>query len=86
MPTQTYSMEPIAVPILKASAISGMSRSAIYRELGAGNLRAVKQGARTLVLVDPIKGYLAGLPEARFRMTSGFKSRNDDRSRHERTG
>lgn len=66
-PTQTHIMEPIAVPIPKASEISGMSRSAIYRELGAGNLRAVKQGARTLVLVDSIRGYPTRLPEARFR-------------------
>ena len=67
MPTQTHANELIAVPIPKASQISGMSRSAIYRELGTGNLRAVKRGARTLVLVDSIRGYLAGLPEARFR-------------------
>ena len=70
MPTHTYSIEPIAVPIPAASQISGLSRSAIYRELGAGRLRAVKQGARTLVLVDSIRGYLAGLPEARFRSTA----------------
>ena len=67
MSTHAYNIEPIAVPIPKASQISGMSRSAIYRELGAGRLRAVKQGTRTLVMVDSIKGYLAGLPEARFR-------------------
>ena len=60
MSTHAYNIEPIAVPIPKASQISGMSRSAIYRELGAGRLRAVKQGSRTLVMVDSIRGYLAG--------------------------
>ena len=53
--------EPLAVPIDRAVMLSGMSRSAIYRELGAGNLRASKQGARTLVLVDSIKGLMPDL-------------------------
>lgn len=60
-------IDPIAVPIAEAVSFSGMSRSAIYRELAAGNLRAVKQGSRTLVLVESIRAYLANLPPATFR-------------------
>ena len=62
MPLRMLIIEPIAVPIFKASQITGISRSAIYRELGAGNLCAVKQGARTLVMVDSVRVHLAGLP------------------------
>ncbi len=58
---------PIALPISEAVALSGMSRSAVYRELAEGNLRAVKQGTRTLVLVESIRTYLASLPAATFR-------------------
>ncbi len=63
----SVAIEPVTVPIAQAVAISGMSRSAVYRELAAGNLRAVKQGARTLVLVDSIRAYIASLPPATFR-------------------
>jgi len=59
--------DPIAVPIPEAVALSGMSHSAVYRELASGNLRAVKQGARTLVMMDSIRAYLASLPAATFR-------------------
>ena len=58
---------PIAVPVQGAVEISGMSRSAVYRELANGNLRAVKSGSRTLVLVESIRSYLANLPAATFR-------------------
>ena len=75
MPTPTHTIEPIAVPIPTASQISGLSRSTIYRELGAGKLRAVKQGTRTLVMVDSIRVYLAALPEAKFRRTGGSQQR-----------
>jgi hypothetical protein len=60
-------IDPIAVPIAEAVTVSGMSRSAVYRELASGNLHAVKQGSRTLVLVDSIRAYLASLPPATFR-------------------
>ena len=60
-------IDPIAVPIAEAVTFSGLSRSAVYRELATGNLRAVKSGTRTLVLVDSVRAYLANLPPATFR-------------------
>ena len=60
-------IDPIAVPIAEAVTYSGMSRSAVYRELATGNLRAVKSGSRTLVWVASIRDYLASLPPAKFR-------------------
>ncbi len=60
-------IDPITIPIAEAVTFSGMSRSAVYRELATGNLRAVKSGSRTLVLVESIRTYLANLPPATFR-------------------
>ena len=47
-----------AVPIPKARiALGDMGRSKLYQELAAGNLRAVKQGSRTLITVESIRSY-----------------------------
>ena len=64
---QPTRIDPIAVPIAEAVTFSGMSRSAVCRELANGNLRAVKSGSRTLVLVESIRAYLASFPAATFR-------------------
>lgn len=48
-------------------AISGMSRTVTYNELGRGNLRAVKVGDRTLIDVDWGLAWLRSLPPARIR-------------------
>ncbi len=64
---QPIPIDPIAFPIAEAVTFSGMSRSAVCRELANGNLRAVKSGSRTLVLVESIRAYLASLPAATFR-------------------
>jgi hypothetical protein len=61
------STEILAAPISDACRISGLSRSEIYRRLAAGDLRAVKSGSRTLVLMDSLRAHLASLPAATFR-------------------
>lgn len=61
------SLDPITLPIADAVTFSGLSRSEVYRQLAVGNLRAVKSGSRTLVLVESIRSYLASLPPATFR-------------------
>jgi hypothetical protein len=60
-------LEPLAAPIPDACRMSGLSRSEIYRRLAAGDIRAVKSGARTLVLLDSLRAHLASLPPATFR-------------------
>ena len=60
-------IEPITAPIPEASRISGLSRSEIYRRLAAGDIRAVKSGTRTLILMDSLRTHLASLPQATFR-------------------
>lgn len=60
-------MEALAAPIPDACRISGLSRSEIYRRLAAGDIRAVKSGSRTLILMDSLRVHLASLPAATFR-------------------
>jgi hypothetical protein len=59
--------ETLAAPIPDACRISGLSRSEIYRRLAAGDIRAVKSGSRTLILMDSLRAHLASLPTATFR-------------------
>jgi hypothetical protein len=66
MMPQPLGPEPLAVPIQTAVILSGLSRSELYRRLGAGDVRAVKAGKRTLILVDSLRALLASLPPATF--------------------
>jgi Helix-turn-helix domain len=59
--------EVLATPIPDACRISGLSRSEIYRRLATGDIRAVKSGSRTLILMDSLRAYLMSLPPATFR-------------------
>jgi hypothetical protein len=60
-------VDPIALPLARATLVSGLSRSELYRRLAAGDIRAVKAGKRTLILADSLRAFLAGLPTAEFR-------------------
>jgi hypothetical protein len=60
-------IDPITAPIAEAVRISGMSRSEIYRRLAAGDIVAVKNGSRTLIVMASVRDYLARLPIATFR-------------------
>ena len=64
-------MEPLAAPIPDACRISGLSRSEIYRRLATGDIRAVKSGSRTLILMDSLRAHLMNLPPATFRAPKG---------------
>jgi Helix-turn-helix domain len=59
-------MEVVAAPIPDACRISGLSRSEMYRRLATGDIRAVKSGSRTLILMDSLRAHLARLPAATF--------------------
>ncbi len=50
-----------------ASDYSGLSRSELYRLLSVGQIRAVKSGKRTLILMDSLRAHLESLPPAQFR-------------------
>lgn len=67
MTREASTLNPITIPIAEATRISGLSRSELYRCLARGDVRAVKSGVRTLVLVDSLRAHLASLPPAIFR-------------------
>ena len=60
-------VDRLAVSIPDAMAVSGLSRSEIYRRLASGDIRAVKSGSRTLILMNSLREHLASLPPAEFR-------------------
>ncbi|MEO3475297.1 hypothetical protein AAFN86_25780 [Roseomonas sp. CAU 1739] len=55
------------VPLPRAPAIFGLSRSHLYRLAAAGRVRMVKAGARTLVDAASVRAFLASLPTAQIR-------------------
>ena len=64
---QLAPVEPLTVNIAEACRITGISRSELYRRLAAEQVRAIKSGARTLILMDSLRQHLASLPYATFR-------------------
>jgi excisionase family DNA binding protein len=55
--------EKLSYTIPEASALSGISRSDIYRAFRAGQLPAKKRGKRTLILAADLRQFLASLPD-----------------------
>lgn len=55
---------PEMVPLTRAPAMFGLSRSNLYRLAGDGHVRMVKMGARTLVDAASVRAFLASLPPA----------------------
>jgi len=58
-------MEPLALTVAQAAQLGGPCRSAIYQDIRAGRLRAVKRGRSTRILMEDFKAYLASLPSFR---------------------
>ena len=58
---------PIALPVRQACAISGLSRSALYREAGRKNIVMRKYHRTTLVCMDSVREFLNSLPTAIIR-------------------
>lgn len=64
----TEAGHPVLVSIADAESISGLSRSQIYRHLATGAIRAVKDGARTLIVAESLVNRINSLPPAKFRV------------------
>jgi hypothetical protein len=60
-------IEPLAVPLPHAPAITGLSRSAIYRAAAEGKITLLKCGRSTLVDMASVRAFLASLPRAEIR-------------------
>jgi hypothetical protein len=58
---------PLTITIPEAVRLSGLSRSEIYRRLGAGDIKARKSGSRTLIVWSSLEAHIDGLPAAEFR-------------------
>lgn len=56
------SSPPEMVPLPRAPAIFGISRSGLYRLAADGTIRMVKIGSRTLVDASSVRAFLATLP------------------------
>jgi len=57
--------EPLTVPMARAPAVTGLSRSSLYRAASHGDIRLLKLGRTTLVCMTSVKRYLASLPTAK---------------------
>ncbi len=58
---------PEMIPLPRAPAWCGLSRSHLYRLAAEGRIRLVKAASRTLVDVASVRDYLATLPEVQPR-------------------
>lgn len=58
-------IEPINISVPEAARFLGCCRAKLYQLFAAGQVRAVKQGRRTLVPVESLRQYAQSLPEMR---------------------
>jgi excisionase family DNA binding protein len=55
----------LAISIVEAARRSGLGRSTIYEAIARGELKVRKAGRRSLILVDDLQAWLAGLPQSK---------------------
>jgi hypothetical protein len=60
-------LAPILVTIPQAAAFIGRGTRFIYEAIATAKIRAVKSDKRTLVVVESLHEYVAGLPAAKIR-------------------
>jgi hypothetical protein len=58
---------PPFVPVKAACVVGGFGRSKLYEVVGAGHVRAIKLGSKTLIDTASLLTYLEGLPAAQIR-------------------
>jgi len=64
---QLTQLQPLALPPLAAAQFLSISKRSLSRLIAAGKIVARKEGTRTLVDVESLKGYYERLPTKRSR-------------------
>ena len=59
-------VEPILCSVPQGCQMLGIGTQGMYDLLGAGLVKAVKKGTRTLLVVESLKTYAKSLPDAVF--------------------
>jgi excisionase family DNA binding protein len=59
--------EPLAYGVAAAAKAAGVGRDTLYRAIGRGELTARKVGARTVILADELRRWLAAMPAVKSR-------------------
>lgn len=60
--SHTRTFEPLALKVPDVCRITSLSKSEVYRQLLAGNIRCKKVGKATIIMLDSVKDFLAKLP------------------------
>lgn len=56
-------VRPHAMTVADASKFSGLGRTKIYEEIGAGRVEAVKVGTRTLIITASLERLISNAPK-----------------------
>ena len=64
----------LAYNIAEACAAARIGRTTLYEAIKNGSLRAVKRGARTLILTEDLRNWIAGTPGKKSRSGSIARS------------
>lgn len=90
MPEHHHQIEPAHVTVRDACAFSAYSRSRLYEAIGRGEIEAVKEGTRTLIVFNSLKKQIAarkpaviGAGNPKFRALGKMGGR--PRRRHKRS-
>ena len=87
-PSKSFQLEPAHVTMRDGCAYTGDSRTAMYDAIGKGEVEAVKEGKRTLLVFESLKRRVAarkpaviGAGDERFRKLRSMGPRNTRRRR-----